>query len=101
MPKPRTTGRLKHARGIRVALLLVATVSAGMGGSALVRRRPSVDATAGAVAGAMSTPDVPRALPTFLPTVANAAASADHVPQGMVWIPGGEFSMGAQDSPDM
>src|SRR3954468_13456027 len=100
MPKPRTTERLEHARGIRIALLLVATVSTGMAGSALVRHRPSLDATAGAVADATSTPDM-RALPTFLPTVANAAASPDHLPQGMVWIPGGEFSMGAQDSPDM
>ena len=29
------------------------------------------------------------------------APTPDSAPKGMVWIPGGEFSMGAQDSPDM
>ena len=31
----------------------------------------------------------------------NAAAVGASVPEGMVWIPGGEFSMGAKDPPDM
>ncbi len=33
----------------------------------------------------------------FLPTIENKAAPAAPAPAGMVWIPGGEFSMGAQD----
>jgi sulfatase modifying factor 1 len=33
----------------------------------------------------------------FLVTVANPAPPSNEVPAGMVWIPGGEFSMGAQD----
>jgi formylglycine-generating enzyme required for sulfatase activity len=37
----------------------------------------------------------------FEPTLANAAAPSSNAPDGMVWIPGGEFSMGAQDPPDM
>ena len=37
----------------------------------------------------------------FLPTVANSAVPTARAPDGMVWIPGGEFSMGAQDPPDM
>ena len=37
----------------------------------------------------------------FGPTVPNAARAPGPPPQGMVWIPGGEFSMGAQDPPDM
>jgi formylglycine-generating enzyme len=37
----------------------------------------------------------------FLPTRANSAPSPGPAPEGMVWISGGEFSMGANDPPDM
>jgi formylglycine-generating enzyme len=36
----------------------------------------------------------------FGPTVPNTQPPPDHAPRGMVWIPGGEFSMGAADPPD-
>ena len=44
-------------------------------------------------------PAAPRALvePTFLPTVVNQGGPAGIAPEGMVWVPGGEFSMGASD----
>lgn len=39
---------------------------------------------------------------SFEPTVPNTAPAAPSpAPSGMIWIPGGEFSMGAQDPPDM
>lgn len=37
----------------------------------------------------------------FLPTVPNLARPAGPTPTGMQWIPGGEFSMGAADAPEM
>lgn len=36
----------------------------------------------------------------FGPTIPNTAPAPGAAPAGMVWIPGGEFSMGAQDPPD-
>ena len=50
-------------------------------------------------APAANTPATPAASspprPAFLPTVANAAAAPGAAPAGMVWIAGGEFSMGS------
>jgi len=37
----------------------------------------------------------------FEPTLVNSAAVPGAAPDGMLWIPGGEFSMGANDPPDM
>jgi sulfatase modifying factor 1 len=37
----------------------------------------------------------------FAPTRPNTSTPPGKAPVGMVWIPGGEFSMGAQDPPDM
>ena len=37
----------------------------------------------------------------FLPTVPNPTPAPGTAPDGMVWLPGAEFSMGAADAPDM
>jgi formylglycine-generating enzyme required for sulfatase activity len=38
---------------------------------------------------------------SFTPTVENKNPPVQEPPDGMIWIPGGEFSMGTQDSPDI
>jgi formylglycine-generating enzyme required for sulfatase activity len=50
--------------------------------------------SAPASAAVMSTPPVTAA---FVSTVANTVVPSGAAPAGMVWIPGGEFSMGAAD----
>ena len=37
----------------------------------------------------------------FIPTIPNTTPAPASIPDGMAWIPGGEFSMGAQNAPDM
>jgi sulfatase modifying factor 1 len=48
---------------------------------------------------ASNSPASPSVL--FAPTVPNTEPLPGKAPRGMVWIPGGEFSMGAQDPPSM
>ena len=48
---------------------------------------------------AASTPTPPPSTKSFTLTIPNAAPAPDNAPDGMAWIPGGEFSMGAQDPP--
>lgn len=44
---------------------------------------------------------IPTLAVSFGPTVPNKAMPPSNSPKGMAWVPGGEFSMGAQDAADM
>jgi formylglycine-generating enzyme required for sulfatase activity len=80
----------RSRRGLVAAILAIAVL--GGVAFALMRREPPVTAVSPS----------PRGMPsgaTFEPTVANSVTAPGEAPRGMVWIPGGEFSMGAQDEP--
>ena len=84
--KPRREGNLwkwvlaAMALGIVAMLALYAT-----------RSQP-----AGHVDSGTSTPPAHSAS-AFAPTIPNSASPPGSAPEGMVWIPGGEFSMGSDD----
>jgi formylglycine-generating enzyme len=77
-----------------VAVLLLA----GLGIWRFVGRR-TVQATKLSAEAAAAESPLPAG--SFGPTVENKNAPAGLSPVGMAWIPGGEFSMGAQDPPMM
>ncbi len=84
--------RPSHYRWLWSAIILGASVTA------IAVWRPALwkSGEKSEVAGssATSTAPVPGA---FAPTIPNSSAPPGSPPPGMVWIPGGEFSMGAED----
>jgi sulfatase modifying factor 1 len=89
VPKSRVT---KPTYRLKIVLCL-ALLSAGLGIWKLASR--SVHATKLPEA---TTAKEPYAVSSgFAPTVENKNSPTGPAPQGMAWIPGGEFSMGAQD----
>jgi formylglycine-generating enzyme required for sulfatase activity len=110
LAKQARTSERKASRMGLLALLALAILGATtwklssiQGASAARTPSPSVAATVASPAGPTTSP-VTAAIPTaslFAPTVPNKTIPPSKVPVGMVWIPGGEFSMGAQDPPDM
>jgi sulfatase modifying factor 1 len=86
------TARVRRARLSRSGFIAIAaglTAVVALGAAHLRRASPLAAA-----------PAATRDEPSFLPTLANAATAHGGAPEGMVWIPGGEFSMGAQEPPD-
>ena len=80
---------------LRWAALFCLIAIVGIAAFALLHRRPTetatVHASSPAPAGGMTG--------SFGPTIPNTKPSPAQPPKGMVWIPGGEFSMGAQEAP--
>ncbi len=74
------------------ALLLVGV----LGGIVHIRQTTTTSALA---ASALAAPAGERS--AFEPTITDRVPAPDAAPDGMAWIPGGEFSMGANDPPGM
>ena len=77
--------------------LVLATVALGFVIVGLKVEKSSRHTEAGTLARLKSVPS--HAI--FAPTLANVTSAPESAPEGMVWIPGGEFSMGAADPPGM
>ncbi|HEY1909974.1 MAG TPA: SUMF1/EgtB/PvdO family nonheme iron enzyme [Vicinamibacterales bacterium] len=110
-PDPPASNRnLYIAAGISLAAAVAVTAAV-----ALRRDRPASTPPASAVstplaaAGSTAAPGATHdhaSMPgmtaaEFATTIPNVAPPPGEAPKGMLWIPGGEFSMGAADPPDM
>jgi formylglycine-generating enzyme len=87
---PATRAPLRLIVGIIVLFLGIA------GWKTVATRSPNADSI---VAAATPVPLPPTT--NFIPTIPNTTPAPDSAPEGMAWIPGGEFSMGVQNAPDM
>lgn len=86
----------------RRILLLAAITLAVVGGVSwwlLRAARPANDSSL--TAARKTTASTPNSQPNFEATIVNSAAAPGALPEGMVCIPGGEFSMGSLDPTDM
>ena len=89
-PAPSSPGSVKERFGIAIVLMLALLVTAhafkarGVGASVRV---------------AKAKPSAATGAPNFAPTLANSTTPPSPAPAGMVWVPGGEFSMGAGNTP--
>jgi formylglycine-generating enzyme required for sulfatase activity len=80
--------KARASNGFRLSTVLVVAVAvtAGLAAFRLRSRAPAATAMSATV--------------SFAPTTENTGPPAGLAPDGMVWIPGGEFSMGAPDPSD-
>lgn len=93
--------KTKRAANVPTVVLaaIVLTVAAGFAWW-LVRVRQSAHDSTLTGAGTIAS-STPNAQPAFEATIANAATAPISLPEGVVYIPGGEFSMGSLDPTDM
>jgi formylglycine-generating enzyme required for sulfatase activity len=92
-----------HKRRVNGRIVLVAAIALAVIGAfswwLLFRSHPVHDAT---VSSAIKIfPVTPNAEPNFDATIVNSTLAPGPLPEGMVYIPGGEFSMGSLDPTEM
>ena len=97
---PRSAGDASIRRVVGHVTAVVLSAGIVVSAVSLLRSSPGT-ASPPETNGAAGLPDGTASLKDFRLTVVNATPAAGPTPAGMVWIPGGEFSMGAQDMPHM
>jgi formylglycine-generating enzyme required for sulfatase activity len=90
--------RFEDRSTVRIVLLIgiALAVAGGLTWWLLRRSAPVNDA-----AGRNLTASTPGAQSAFAPTIVSSTSPPNSPPEGMVYIPGGEFSMGSLDPTDM
>jgi formylglycine-generating enzyme len=86
----------------RERIVLFASIALAVIGSAglwFLRAKPQSDPAL--TVASNTTVSSPNAQPNFEATIVNSAAAPGALPEGMVYIPGGEFSMGSLDPTEM
>jgi formylglycine-generating enzyme len=98
MTKKRRAEKISKAAPKRNGLKIVVCIAVLLAGIGIWKFAiRSVQATK--IAGARTADGPPAGIGSFAPTVENKVSPGGSAPEGLVWIPGGEFSMGAQDPP--
>ena len=112
MSRNRRAKAIKPARGAidiaeprRVLLAAVVVLALVVCGSWLVYLRLTSGVGEGVTTGSLSdnarSPVASDSVGGFQPTIENPSTASGPAPKGMVWIPGGELSVGANDLPGM
>jgi formylglycine-generating enzyme len=95
--EPQRQGKISYVPIVFLVLIVIGACLASVRLSSHTNANP-----AGTPPSALA--EVPKPAPSpagFQPTIENRGPAPGASPKGMVWIPGGEFSMGANDPPDM
>src|SRR5690348_12317074 len=93
MSKKKQSRKVASTRFRQRVFLLLTAVAVAVASVAAIYRRTTTSVHAEHA--------MPSTSVVFGPTVPNTNSPEGTNPADMVWIPGGEFSMGAQDPPDM
>ena len=99
LQKRKPVPKRKPVVNSRILLIaaIVLTVGGGLGWFLLRGSDTAKDSTATESAAGSTTPSTPNAQTDFEATIVNTGSAPGSMPEGMVYIPGGEFSMGSLD----